>query len=102
MANALDCKAARLEWLGNGIGLGTFVHAATSHTSALVPTVPQGTDAHCETEIRIGWNEENQTNEVHELVYEVSWIPELLAWRRFLLAHRIVSSGEGQLNTSRR
>jgi len=37
------------------------------------------------------WNEENHTNEVHEFVYEVSWIPELLLWRRFLRTHRVVS-----------
>jgi len=75
------------------------VHVATSHTSALVPTITQGTDAHCETEIRNVWNDDNQTNEVHEIVYEVSWIPELLAWRRFLRADRIVSSREGQSKT---
>jgi len=74
------------------------VRAATSHASALVPTVTQGTDPHCETDIRVVWNEENRTNEVHEFVYEVSWIPELLAWRRFLRTHRIVSSIEGDLN----
>jgi len=74
------------------------VRAATSHASALVPMVTQGTDPHCETDIRVVWNGENQTNEVHEFVYEVSWIPELLAWRRFLRTHRIVSSIEGDLN----
>jgi hypothetical protein len=63
-----------------------------SHALALLPTVVQGTDPHCETEIRMVWNEKRQTNEVHEFVYEVSWIPELLAWRRFLRTHRIVSS----------
>jgi hypothetical protein len=77
------------------------VDAATSHASAPVPTVTQGTDPHCETDIRIMRNEENRTNEVHEFVYEVSWIPELLAWRRFLRTHRIVSIKEGQLDTSR-
>jgi hypothetical protein len=75
---------------------------ACCNLTALVPTVTQGTDAHCETDIRVVWNEENQTNEVHEFVYEVSWVPELLAWRRFLRTHRIVSSGEGQFDTSRR
>jgi len=74
------------------------VHSVTTHASALVPTVTQGTDPHRETDIRVVWNEENQTNEVHEFVYEVSWIPELLAWRRFLRTHRVVSSREGHLS----
>jgi hypothetical protein len=67
------------------------VHAVESHASALVPTSTQGTDPHCETETRMVWNEKSQTNEVHEFVYEVSWIPERLAWRRFLRTHRIAS-----------
>ena len=64
--------------------------AEESQTSTLVPT--QETDTHCETQTRMVWNEKSQTNEVHEFVYEISWIPELLAWRRFLRAHRKASS----------
>jgi len=66
------------------------VLATESHTSDLVPA--QGTDPHCETQIRMVWNEKSLANEMHEFVYEISWIPELLAWRRFLRAHRKVSN----------
>lgn len=78
-----------------------YVRAATLHASALVTMVTQGTDPHCETEIREVWNEENQANEVHEFDYEISWIPEILAWRRFLRTHRMVSNRESQLYTLR-
>jgi len=37
-----------------------------------------------ETEKRFIWNEQERVNEEQELVYEVSWICELGAWRRFL------------------
>ena len=57
-----------------------------------VPTMPLGTDSHLQTENRVVWNAEKHANEVHEFVYEVSWIPELGAWRRFLRSHRRVAA----------
>jgi hypothetical protein len=61
-----------------------------THATALpLSAIPLGTDTRYETERRTVWNEEKHTNEVHELVYEVSWIPELGVWRRFLRTHRI-------------
>ena len=41
---------------------------------------------HYETEHRLVWNERERRNEERELVYEISWIPELNTWRRFLRA----------------
>jgi hypothetical protein len=43
-----------------------------------------------ETEKRFSWNEQERVNEEQELVYEVSWICELGAWRRFLRSCRSV------------
>jgi hypothetical protein len=45
---------------------------------------PKGVDTHWITENRILWNEHHRKAEECELVYEVSWIPEVSAWRSFL------------------
>lgn len=83
--------------VGNWIALRLFVSTVNPHATALsVPTLPLGTDPHTETENRIVWNEESRTNEVYEVVYEVSWIPELGLWRRFLRTHRIVSGTKAE------
>jgi hypothetical protein len=69
----------------------SFMHAADAHAHAtsLPPlAVPQGIDPHYETENRMVWNDDEHTNEVHEFVYEISWVPELGVWRRFLRTHR--------------
>ena len=81
------------ETVGSWIAHINFVLPTGPHATALpLPTVPLGIDPHWEMENRTVWNEESHTNEVHEFVYEVSWIPELLLWRRFLRTHRVVSS----------
>jgi hypothetical protein len=49
---------------------------------------PKGTNTHWITENRILWNEEHRNAEECELVYEVSWISELNAWRSFLRSQR--------------
>ena len=49
---------------------------------------PKGTDMHWITENRILWNEEHRKTEECELVYEVSWVSELNAWRSFLRSQR--------------
>ncbi len=59
-------------------------------TALPVSTEPVGTDPHYETECRTIWNEDKQTSEVHEFIYEVTWIAELRVWRRFLRTHHIV------------
>ena len=53
-----------------------------------VPTGSLGTDARFETEKRQVWDEAKRAYEVHEFVYEVSFIEELGVWRRFLRTHR--------------
>ena len=79
--------------VGSWIALPRFVPTPDPRATALaVPTVPLGTDPHFQTESRVVWNDEKHANEVHEFVYEVSWIPELGAWRRFLRAHRRVAA----------
>jgi hypothetical protein len=55
-----------------------------------VPAFPAGVDTHWETKNRMVWNERQQASEEHEFVYEVSWIAELGAWRRFLRSQRLV------------
>jgi hypothetical protein len=52
------------------------------------PALPEGIDLHYETENRLVWNERERRNEERELVYEISWIPALNTWRRFLRAQR--------------
>jgi hypothetical protein len=50
------------------------------------PALLQRIHLHYETENRLVWNEPERRNEERELVYEISWIPELNTWRRFLRA----------------
>jgi hypothetical protein len=60
-----------------------------THSMALTtPALLEGIDFDYETENRVVWNEREHGNEERELVYEISWIPELNAWRRFLRAQR--------------
>lgn len=49
---------------------------------------PKGVDTHWITENRVRWNEEHRKAEKCELVYEVSWVSELNAWRSFLRSQR--------------
>jgi hypothetical protein len=56
--------------------------------NALITTAESRFDQHYETENRMVWNDEKHTYEEYEFIYEVSWIPELGAWRRFLRTHQ--------------
>ena len=49
---------------------------------------PKATDMHWITDNRVLWNEEHHKNEECELIYEVSWVPELSKWRSFLRSRR--------------
>jgi hypothetical protein len=63
--------------------------AAASYTAAFpVLAFPSGVDTHWETQNRMVWNDRQHTSEEHEFVYEISWIAELGAWRRFLRSQR--------------
>ena len=74
---------------GHRIAIELSMASAGIHAMALpVPTPPAGIDLHYETENRVVWNDKERTNEEHEFVYEVSWVAELGAWRRFLRSHR--------------
>jgi hypothetical protein len=64
--------------------------SATASDATAVLMFPAGMDTHWETQIRTVWNERAHTSEELELVYEVSWIAELGAWRRFLRSQRQV------------
>ena len=61
---------------------------ATQSTALMTPALLVEIDLHYETENRLMWNERERRNEERELVYEISWIPELSTWRRFLRARR--------------
>ena len=63
-------------------------HPIPHATPLQLPASSAGTDQHFETERRSVWDECAQAYEVHEFVYEVSWVPELGVWRRFLRTHR--------------
>jgi hypothetical protein len=65
------------------------MRTTNTHATALsIPVVPPGVNPRYETENQMVWNEEKHASEEHEFVYEVSWIPELGVWRRFLRTHR--------------
>ena len=66
-----------------GMSIGT-----THSTAITTPAILEGIDLHYETENRLTWNERERRNEERELVYEISWTPELNTWRRFLRAQR--------------
>ena len=57
-------------------------------TALPIQAAPAGTNQRLETEQRTVWDEGTHTYETHEFVYEVSWVPELGVWRRFLRTHR--------------
>ena len=67
--------------------------ASITHAEALLgATFPStGVDTHWVTNNRTVWNEQERVSEERELVYEISWIPELGAWRSFL---RLRAKGE--------
>jgi hypothetical protein len=56
--------------------------------AAPVTNFPERVDVHWETECRVMWNEKERTTEEQELIYEVSWIPDLGVWRRFLKSRK--------------
>lgn len=64
------------------------MQTAATHAKALSTPASLGEDTHYETENRTVWNDEERKQEEHEFVYEVSWVPELGVWRRFLRTHR--------------
>jgi hypothetical protein len=66
------------------------MYEGATHSEALpVAASPAGDHAHWEIESRMVWNDEQHTGEERELVYEISWIPELGAWRRFLRSSKV-------------
>jgi hypothetical protein len=70
-----------------------MMNTSGSHTSGVDAAVfPAAVDVHWETENRLVWNEQEYSAEKQELVYEVTWIPELGVWRRFLRSRRKVHS----------
>jgi len=58
------------------------------HEEIPLAIFPAGNDVHWETQVSTAWNASERTVEEFELVYEVSWIPELGVWRRFLRSQR--------------
>jgi hypothetical protein len=57
-------------------------------TAPLNVPAPTGINTHYEIQNQLVWNDKEHTNEQHEFVYEVSWIPELGMWRQFLRTRR--------------
>ena len=55
-----------------------------------VAVLPVRLDEYRETQNRLVWNELEFATEEQELIYEVTWVPELGAWRRFLKSRRKV------------
>lgn len=66
-----------------------MMYKAPSYVEAApVAIFPERVDVHWETESRLMWNEQERITEEQELIYEVSWIPELGVWRRFLRSRK--------------
>ncbi len=65
-----------------------YEHWSDAFDGLTTPALLEGIDLHYETENRVVWNERERRNEKRELVYEISWIPKLNTWRRFLRAQR--------------
>ena len=67
-----------------------------AHAEALLgATLPStGVDTHWVTANRTVWNDLERVSEERELVYEISWIPELGAWRSFLRSQRKVGTSQ--------
>ena len=66
-----------------------FMSTLNAHATPLqIPAAPTGTDRWYETDRRIIWNEKTHASEVHEFLYEISWIAERGVWRKFLLTRR--------------
>lgn len=55
-----------------------------------ISAFPVAVELYWEMESRFVWNEHERANEEREFVYEISWITELGAWRRFLRSQRKV------------
>ena len=53
---------------------------------------PVGTEIHWRTERRLLLNPQGGADELHELIYEIAWIPELGVWRHFLKSQRRVEN----------
>ena len=72
---------------------GRDVPSITHAEALLGATFPSmGVDTHWVTNNRTVWNEQERVSEERELVYEISWIPELDVWRNFLRSQRRVST----------
>lgn len=68
-----------------------MTYTTASYEPAIpVVVLPARVDAYWETQHRSVWNELECATEEQELTYEVTWISELGAWRRFLKSRRIV------------
>lgn len=90
--NALNQHWSSLEWRLEG-QKKQVEPMSTSNSAVLpVPTFPAGVHVHWETQRRMAWNVREHTSEERELVYEISWIPELRLWRSFLRSQRKVKS----------
>jgi hypothetical protein len=65
-----------------------MVYTTADQEATLPVGFPAGLDVHWETDSRVLWNEQERVAEEQELIYEVSWIREIGAWRRFLRSRR--------------
>lgn len=67
-----------------------LMSVSITHAEVLINAtfLSNGVDTHWVTKNLTVWNEQEHVNEERELVYEISWIPELGAWRSFLRSQR--------------
>jgi hypothetical protein len=85
---ARECVGGVGGRVGSWIAVEQIMQANPRATALPAPSSSPGVNAHYETENRRVWNDEKHADEEHEFVYEVSWLPELGVWRRFLRTHR--------------
>jgi hypothetical protein len=71
-----------------------MMSAIATHATALSgASFPSAVDTHWETVTCLLWNQCEHVSEECELVYEISWIPELGAWRRLIIVKRLKVEG---------
>jgi hypothetical protein len=72
------------------LGSSKMGYTTASYEAAIEAALPPRVEAHWETDKRVVWNEMEGAAEEQELIYEVTWISEIGAWRRFLKSRRNV------------
>jgi hypothetical protein len=89
----------RFGWVASVVAVGLWKqqpgslkmgYTVASQVPAIEAVLPPSAETHWETDNRVVWNEMESAAQEQELIYEVTWIPEIGAWRQFLKSRRNV------------